>query len=909
MEKKLFKYIWQHTRLDQIKIALVVLVAQVSYFISLGIPKTIVDDAMQGKAFQKDGYATFLEISFDLPTWLGGKIHIFDGIRFNNDFNDRFQFLMIYCLLFLLFVVINGGLKQRANTLAGRLGERMLRRLRYELFDRALRFPLHHFRKVRSAEIATMIKDEVDPIGGFIGAAFTTPMLLGGSALTALYFIFTQSGWLALGTVATLAVQLAIIPRLRRKVLELGRQRQLTARQLAGRIAECVEGANEIHAGGTSNYERADIVSRLGKIFRIRFELYQRKFFVKYLNNMIAQITPFIYYSVGGYLVLTQRMEFGSVFAAIQAYKDLPSPIKDLIDWDQQRQDAQIKYEQVTDQFDVEGTQSPEFQKLGFEGEIKSSTLQAQFLTYTDETGAKILDGVSFDVEYGQHLAIAGPSGSGKEILGQIISRLYPPDTGKITLGEHDWLSLPEPMAATYFSYLGDETYLFPNTIGENIAYGLKIKPVLPATYSEEEKAEKERDIEEALNAGNPILDLQDEWLDYKLAGVTNLEELRQIAIDLLIAVEFDEDVFQFGLRGRVDPDQKPELAAAFLEARKKLRISLQDPEYGILVEPFDPKKYNHNMTIAENLFFGTTKDGTVAFENLADHPYFQSVLKETGLDQELLKMGAKIAETMVELFADLPPGHPFFEQFSFIAQEDLPNFEQLLSRIGKTIESPNLKEKDRQRLIGLSFPYIEARHRLDLVDSYMEEKIVKAREVFAKNIDPSLSKLIEFYNPTEYNSAASVQDNILFGRLVYGHAKAAHKIGKLIAHLIEELGMRAKVIEVGFGFNVGTGGKRLSALQRQKIALVRALLKRPEMLVLNLSLAIFDEVTQRRLIEAIRQIMQNRTLIVVVDNPTLARLFDRAVLLRSGRVAEHGRLAEIDKEGSYLRDLAGEAR
>jgi len=90
------------------------------------------------------------------------------------------------------------------------------------------------------------------------------------------------------------AVQGIIIPKLRKRLLVLGRERQLTARALAGRIAECVEGAAEIHAHDTSNYERAEISARLGRIFRIRFELYQRKFMVKFLNNFLSQVTPFL---------------------------------------------------------------------------------------------------------------------------------------------------------------------------------------------------------------------------------------------------------------------------------------------------------------------------------------------------------------------------------------------------------------------------------------------------------------------------------------------------------------------------------------------------------------------------------------------------------------------------------------
>ena len=87
------------------------------------------------------------------------------------------------------------------------MGERMLRRLRYELFDRILRFPPAHFRKVKQAEIATMIKDEVEPLGGFIGDAFVQPAFLGGQALTALIFILMQNFWLGGVAVIVLLVQ------------------------------------------------------------------------------------------------------------------------------------------------------------------------------------------------------------------------------------------------------------------------------------------------------------------------------------------------------------------------------------------------------------------------------------------------------------------------------------------------------------------------------------------------------------------------------------------------------------------------------------------------------------------------------------------------------------------------------
>ena len=61
---------------------------------------------------------------------------------------------------------------------------RMLRRLRYMLYARILRFPLPQFRKVSQGELIPMITAEVEPLGGFIGDAFALPALQGGLLLT-----------------------------------------------------------------------------------------------------------------------------------------------------------------------------------------------------------------------------------------------------------------------------------------------------------------------------------------------------------------------------------------------------------------------------------------------------------------------------------------------------------------------------------------------------------------------------------------------------------------------------------------------------------------------------------------------------------------------------------------------------
>ena len=174
--------------------------------------------------------------------------------------------------------------------------------MRYDLFSQLMRFRPEDIRAVKPAEVASMIKDEVEPIGGFVGDAFIQPVFLLSQALTALVFIMVQSVWLGSIALAIVILQAIIIPILRKEQLRLGRERQIASRQLAGRIGEIVDAGPTIQGHGATIYVQSDIAGRLGRLFDIRYALYKRKFAVKFLNNLLAQITPFFFYAVGGYL-------------------------------------------------------------------------------------------------------------------------------------------------------------------------------------------------------------------------------------------------------------------------------------------------------------------------------------------------------------------------------------------------------------------------------------------------------------------------------------------------------------------------------------------------------------------------------------------------------------------------------
>jgi energy-coupling factor transporter ATP-binding protein EcfA2 len=366
--------------------------------------------------------------------------------------------------------------------------------------------------------------------------------------------------------------------------------------------------------------------------------------------------------------------------------------------------------------------------------------------------------------------------------------------------------------------------------------------------------------------------------------------------------------VFQLGLRGSIDPKKHPTIAGRILEARQALlrRIADGDSAMHALIEPFDPERYNTNASLAENLLFGTPIKPEFEVDRLAENAAVLAVLDQVKLTETLVAAGRQVAAEMVEIFADLPPGHEFFEQFGFISSDDLPEFQAILARTGR--EGAVMSPADRARLLTLPFKLIQTRHRLDVLTEDLKRQVLVARKALRASEDPAIKAGVEFFSPDSYNAAATIQDNILFGKLAYGQAKAGPRVGKLIEEILNELSLRATVIEVGLEFQVGVGGARLAPPQRAKVAIARCLLKRPDIMVVNEATAILDARGQAKTMDGILKECEGRTLVWVLHNPALAEKFDQVLVFGDGKLIEHGPAADLQQRGSAFAELVAAA-
>jgi ABC-type multidrug transport system fused ATPase/permease subunit len=881
MEPTIFKFIWRNSKRDQIFLLVLTALSFPFLYFSLDLPKTIINKAISGKNIPAE--------VFGVPV-------------------NQIEYLLVLCTVFLVLVCINGAFKFYVNVFRGQLGERMLRRLRFDLYARVLRFPMPQFRRVSQGEVIQIVTAEVEPLGGFVGDSIALPAFQGGTLLTILVFMFVQDWILGLAAISFYPIQGYMIPRLQWHVNQLGKARVRNVRQLSDKIGESISGIQEVHANDGARRILASYTERLGTIYDIRYEIYRRKFFIKFLNNFIALLTPFFLYSIGGYLVIKGDLTFGALVAVLAAYKDLSAPWKELLTYYQRLADSRIKYDQVIEQFDPPGILPADAQSAELDADFSfAGPIASANVSVLDDEGQPVVESLSFQIEPGERVALVGPGGGGKDVAAMLLARLLMPDGGQISIAGQEIADLSEAATGRRIGYVGPAAFVFNTSVRENILLGAMHQPIKPAPEAVRNDSERKRHHENARLSGNSLDDLAAEWVDYAAIGVASEQALTERLVELLRIVDLDADTYSLGLRGTIDPGAEPEVAERVLAARHALRNNLSGPGMADLVESFDAARFNTNASVAENLLFGTPVGGDFAMDNIAGNAYVRQVLDKVGLTDDFVRIGRDVAATMAELFADLLPDHEFFAQYAFISSEDLPDFQILIGR-AERLGLDGMATEDRDRFLSLPFKLIPARHRLGMLDDAMRDRILQARRVFAEDLPDDLRGSVEFFSTDRYNTAGSLQDNILFGKIAYGQADASTRVGEVLAEVIESEDLRVAVIKAGLDFEVGIAGSRLSAGQRQKVAIARALLRRPDVLIFNEATAVLDSGSQAKVMARVLTETEGRSVIWSLQRASLAESFGRVLVLRGGRIVESGAFGELrEMEDGVLKALLDE--
>lgn len=157
----------------------------------------------------------------------------------------------------------------------------------------------------------------------------------------------------------------------------------------------------------------------------------------------------------------------------------------------------------------------------------------------------------------------------------------------------------------------------------------------------------------------------------------------------------------------------------------------------------------------------------------------------------------------------------------------------------------------------------------------------------------------VAFEDPTLFS--ATVGENVLMGAAERDAATDPEALGRALG--VAQAGF-VHALPQGVDTQVGEQGLSLSGGQRQRLALARAVVGRPDFLVLDDPLSALDVHTEAAVEAALREVLADTTALIVAHRPSTVLLADRVALLSGGRIAavgEHHELLRTNAEYAWL--------
>lgn len=837
MERNPIRFVWQNSRWLHVIVFIALLVMLPVNWLLLELPRLLVDDAVLGAAFRDRQVATFLPLVIDMPDRLFDReLTLFKGLAL-----DRNSYFLAGAIAVVGLLALRSLLIALVASVRSIIARRLARKLRIRLFQRI-------------AGSRGMTHDDADAMaqmagGGlaasawFFGDAITVPAMALSQLVIVLAFgmhVGVYSGAMLLGlTVINVAVILwlarseaALADEARRRERTLGR----ATRTAAGRAA-----AIRLH--GAANVEEGYFSSLLTRLDAVWRPLTRSASLAAAARGFLRECGPLLMIAWGCWWVMQGRLSLGGMVSLVFASVLLQRPVNALVIWRRERDLAKAVLADIArangSLLARRARETPPVTT-----DLLAGPLTAQGVAALDPASGLRVSGVTLELALPAHVALVGENGSGAEVFAGLLGGAFDATAGDIHLGDRTLQSVGGPARARFIAFAGGAPIILAATVRENLLYG-------------DADWDPAGDRMSQFGSGAPLEDV------IKVAGL-------------------EDAVYALGLAAPVDNGGDPQVAARVVAARNAVRAVLAHDEATSLVDPFNPATYNLHATVAENLMFGLPVGDTFGEANLASHPFVRAVLAAEDLARPLENMGLAIARSMLEMFEGVPDGHSLFRQFSFFHHGERGAYEELLDRHSEGRRPRGaIAARDRDLLVNLAFRYVESRHRLGLLDDNLKQRVVKARPEFRAMLPRGLEAAVDFYDPDAICGAASLADNLLFGRVAHNIAGAEEKIQAVIAETLKQTGLENLVISSGLSARISPDDMRAMAGREYQLDLARCLARRPDMLVAMGVTEALSPSQASALLMRLRQWLDGRSLFITMRDAELAEGMETLLFAR----------------------------
>jgi ABC-type multidrug transport system fused ATPase/permease subunit len=236
--------------------------------------------------------------------------------------------------------LLEQAFKLALNIYRGWVSEDAVRTLRRTLREAGLHEPRHRDvnREAKSEASqdddsetgthAAMVVSEAEPIGGFVGMAFSEPLLQVGILVSVIGYMTSLEWWALALSAGFLLPQLLFVPALQHAINQRAAERVKTLRHVGG----------DIVARGVPEEEG------IQRVFELNMGIYKIKFSMNLVMNFMYHAAVAIALGVGGLLAVQHKLEVGTVVAIVSGLGKLNDPWGDLVNWGREFSVDSVKY-------------------------------------------------------------------------------------------------------------------------------------------------------------------------------------------------------------------------------------------------------------------------------------------------------------------------------------------------------------------------------------------------------------------------------------------------------------------------------------------------------------------------------------------------------------------------------------